>query len=80
LTKLLKGLEEVIEVGEDSEVDRLEGRGPIHCYNCDEQGNIARDFPLPRRPWCAHCRNNTHTTEDFPDLISKWEDHARKRG
>jgi hypothetical protein len=39
-----------------------------------------RDFPLPRRPWCAHCRNNTHATEDCQDLISKWEYHARKRG
>jgi hypothetical protein len=37
-------------------------------------------FHFPRRPWCAHCRNNTHSTEDCPDLISKWEDHARKRG
>jgi hypothetical protein len=50
------------------------------CYNCDEQGHLARDFPLPRRPWCAHYRNNTHATEDCPDLIAKWEDRARQRG
>jgi len=38
------------------------------------------DCPLPRRPWCSHCINNTHSIEYFPDLISKWEDRARKRG
>jgi hypothetical protein len=67
-------------VGEDSEAGRNGGRGPTHCYNCDEQGNLTRDCPLLRRPWCAHCRNNTHATEDYPELISKWEDHVRQCG
>jgi hypothetical protein len=57
-----------------------DGRGPGRCYNCDEKGNIERDCPLPIRPWCSHYRNNTHSTEHFPDLISKWEECARKRG
>jgi hypothetical protein len=39
-----------------------------------------RDCPLPRRPCCAHCRNNTHATKDYPDLIVKWEDQSKHRG
>jgi hypothetical protein len=39
-----------------------------------------RDCSLPRRPWCSHYRNNTHGVEDYPDLISKWEDRAKWRG
>jgi hypothetical protein len=42
------------------------------------KGHIARDCPLLRHPWCSHCRNNTHATEDFLELIAKWEDCARK--
>jgi hypothetical protein len=39
-----------------------------------------RECPLPRIPWCVHCRNNTHATEECPEVISKWEGRARKRG
>jgi hypothetical protein len=39
-----------------------------------------RDYLLPRIPWCTHYINNTHATEDFPELIMKWEDRVRKRG
>jgi hypothetical protein len=55
-------------------------RGIVFFYHCDEQDHIARDCPLSRRPWCAHYRNNIHTTEDCLNLISTWEDHARKIG
>jgi hypothetical protein len=41
---------------------------------------MARDFPHPRQPWCSHCRTNGHATEDFPELIVKWEDQVRQRG
>jgi hypothetical protein len=59
---------------------RTRGRGPSICYNCDEQGHMARDFHQPRRPWCSHCRTNGHEIEDFPELITKWEDQACQRG
>jgi hypothetical protein len=76
--KLLKDLEEDVEVAEVSEVGEMVGE--------DQLGVIivmSRDISLEivlfqRRPWCAHCRNNTHATEDFPELIVKWEDRARK--
>jgi hypothetical protein len=38
-----------------------------------------RDCLIPRRPWCAHCRNNTHAIEDCPNLTAKWEYHTKKR-
>ena len=41
---------------------------------------MAREFPLPRRPWCSQCWVNAHTTEDCPELIKKWEERARQRG
>jgi hypothetical protein len=41
---------------------------------------LAIDFPHPRRPWCSHCKTNGHATEDFPELIEKWEGRAWKRG
>jgi len=53
---------------------------PIYCYNNDEQGHLARDRPLPRRPRCTHHRNNAHATEECPKLITKWEERARQRG
>ena len=52
--------------------------GPPRCFNCNEVGHIAWDCPLPRRPWCSHCRVNTHSTEDCPELIAKWEDRNRQ--
>lgn len=59
---------------------RVGRRGPVRCYNCDQEGHVAREFPLPRRPWCSQCRVNTHTTEDCPELIKRWEERARQRG
>lgn len=56
------------------------GRGPVRCYNCDDQGYVTRECPLPKRPWCSHCRVNAHTTEDCPELIAKWEERIRQRG
>ena len=41
---------------------------------------MARECPLPRRPWCSQCRVNAHATEDYPELIKKWEERARQRG
>jgi hypothetical protein len=46
----------------------------------DEQGHMARDFPHPRRPWLSHYITNGHATEDFPELIAKWEDQVHQRG
>jgi hypothetical protein len=66
--------------GGDFRGGRTGGRGPSRCYNCDEQGHLARDCPHPRRPWCSHCRTNGHATEDCPELIAKWEDRVRQRG
>ena len=51
---------------------RTGGRGAIRCYNYDEIGHLARDFPLPQKPWCSHCRVNTYATEECPKLIAKW--------
>jgi hypothetical protein len=59
---------------------RTRGRGPSRCYNCDEQGHLARDCPHPRRPWCSQCRTNGHKTKDCQELITKWEDRVKKRG
>jgi hypothetical protein len=28
--------------------ERIGGRGPSRCYNYDEQGHMARDYPHPR--------------------------------
>jgi hypothetical protein len=66
--------------GGDFRGGRTGGRGPRRCYNCDEQGHLARDCPHPRQPWCSHCRTNGHATEDCPELIAKWEDRVRQRG
>jgi hypothetical protein len=41
---------------------------------------MAIEFPHLRRTWCSHYRTNVHETQDFPDLIAKWEDRARQRG
>jgi hypothetical protein len=67
-------------VGGDFRGGRTGGRGPRRCYNYDEQGHMARYCPHPRRPWCCHYRTNGHTTEDYPELIAKWEDRVRQRG
>ena len=56
------------------------GRGQLKCYNCDQEGHVACECTLPRRPWCSQCRMNTHVTEDCPELIKKWEEQARQRG
>jgi len=58
---------------------RTKGRGPSRCYNYDEKVHMARDYPHPRRPWLSHYRTNGYATEDFPELVEKWEDRARKR-
>jgi len=57
---------------------RTVGRGPSKCYNYDEQGHMARDFPHLRWPWCSHCRTNGHATEHCPELIAKWEDRVHQ--
>jgi hypothetical protein len=75
-----QGFEGVCRCGGNFSGGQTGGQGPILFYNYDEKWHLAIDFPLPRIPWCAHCRNNTHSIEYFPDLISKWEDRARKRG
>jgi hypothetical protein len=54
------------------------GRGPNRCYKCNEKGHLSRDRPHPRRPWCSHFINNGHATEDFPKLITKWEDRVHQ--
>jgi hypothetical protein len=66
--------------GRDFIGERNGRKGPTRCYNFNEKGYIARDFPLSRCPWCSHYRNNTHAIKDFPEFIMKWEDSARKRG
>ena len=59
---------------------RVGGRGPIRCYNCDQEGHVAREYPLPKIPLCSQCRVNTHATEDCLELIKRWEERARQRG
>jgi hypothetical protein len=77
-----KDLEEAREVGleVDSEEGEMEAEGSSRCYNCNEQGHLAKDCPHPRRPWFSHCRNNGHATEDCPELIAKWEDRVLQQG
>ena len=41
---------------------------------------MARECPLPQRPWCFQCQVNAHATEHYPELIKKWEERARQRG
>jgi hypothetical protein len=45
-----KDLEEAREVGVevDSEEEEMGEEGEGRCYNCNEQGHLARDFPHPR--------------------------------
>jgi len=56
------------------------GIGQVSCYNCEEKGHLAGDFPLSIIPWCVPCKNNIHATKDCLELITKWEENARKRG
>lgn len=42
-------------------------------------GHLARECPLPSKPWCTHCRVHAHATEECPEFIAKWEDRARQR-
>jgi len=38
--------------GEDEEeMGEEEEREEVRCYNYDQEGHIARECPLPRRPW-----------------------------
>lgn len=55
-------------------------RGPMRCYNCDQEGHVTKECPFPRKSWCSQCRINTHAMEDCPDLIAKWEERTRQRG
>jgi hypothetical protein len=64
--------------GGDFRGGRTGVRGPSICYNYDEQGHLSRYCPHRRQAWCSHCRNNRHATEDFPELISKWEYRVQK--
>ncbi len=50
---------------------RTGGRGPVRCYNCDQEGHVAKDCLIPRRPWCSKCWVNAHTTEDCTGRIGK---------
>ena len=53
--------------------------GSIKCYKCNEPNHIARDCPFP---WWSHCSYfwvNTHSTEEHPKLIVKWEDKVKNR-
>src|SRR6266571_5686192 len=41
----------------------LQGRGCNHlCYNCHEQGHIAKKCPLKKAPkkYCRHCNSHLH--------------------
>jgi len=56
------------------------GRGLVRYYKCEDKEYLERDCPLLSISWCTHCRNNTHATDECPDLIAKWEYCIRKRG
>lgn len=52
----------------------------MRCYNCNQEGHVTRECPLPRIPWCSQCVINTHAMEDCLELIAKWEKRTRQRG
>jgi hypothetical protein len=56
------------------------GRGPVHCYNCDEQGNLTRDFHFQEDLGVHIAEITLMPPRIVPNLITKWEDHTRKRG
>lgn len=49
------------------------GRGPIICYNCCQQGHLARDFQLPTKVYCNYYKAKDHVIEECPHLITKWK-------
>ena len=54
-------------------------RGPLRCNNCDQEGHVARECPLPMTTVFQR-RVNAHATEDCPELIKRWEEINRKWG
>src|SRR6266571_1786143 len=52
-----------LQHGGPTECPLLQGRGHNHlCYNCHEQGHIAKKCPLkkPTKKYCCHCNSRLH--------------------
>jgi hypothetical protein len=56
---------------------RTSGRGLVLVITMMRKDILQENSMLLRRPWCSHCRKNTHPIGEFPDLIAKLEYHAR---
>jgi hypothetical protein len=70
-------LKDDIEVEEVSEMDELAEEGQLDVIIVMNI-NISLKIVLFRDDLGVPIVDNTHATEDFPELITKWEDCARK--
>jgi hypothetical protein len=44
-----------------------------YFFNCGEVGHVSRFYTKPCA-LCGYCHSTKHVTEDFPDLLGKWEE------
>lgn len=41
---------------------------------------MVRECHFSQRPWCSYCQLNTHATEDYPELVVRWEEQNWAKG